>query len=55
MRYTVSVLVENRAGVLPRISGLSGRQAFSIESFAAGVTGGDRAVSRMAMAADCGP
>ncbi|HHZ16069.1 MAG TPA: acetolactate synthase small subunit [Peptococcaceae bacterium] len=36
--HTLSVLVENRPGVLTRISGLISRRAFNIESIAAGYT-----------------
>ena len=38
MKHTFSVLVENRAGVLSRITGLFARRAFNIESLAVGVT-----------------
>ena len=38
MKHTFSVLVENRAGVLSRISGLFARRAFNIESLAVGTT-----------------
>ncbi len=38
MKHTISVLVENRAGVLSRIAGLFARRAFNIESLAVGVT-----------------
>lgn len=38
MAHTLSVLVENRPGVLTRISGLISRRAFNIESIAAGYT-----------------
>lgn len=38
MVHTLSVLVENRPGVLTRISGLISRRAFNIESIAAGYT-----------------
>ena len=46
MKHTLSVLVENEAGVLSRISGLFSRRGFNIESLAVGVTE-DRAISRM--------
>lgn len=36
--HTLAVLVENRPGVLARISGLLSRRAFNIESIAAGPT-----------------
>ena len=38
MKHTFSVLVENRAGVLSRISGLFARRAFTIEGLAVGIT-----------------
>ncbi len=38
MGHTLAVLVENRPGVLTRISGLISRRAFNIESIAAGYT-----------------
>lgn len=46
MRHTLSVLVENQAGVLSRISGLFSRRGFNIESLAVGVTE-NKNVSRM--------
>ncbi len=44
--HTVSVLVENKPGVLARISGLFARRGFNIDSLAVGETD-DPAVSRM--------
>lgn len=44
--HTLSVLVENRPGVLARISGLFARRGFNIDSLAVGETQ-DPAVSRM--------
>ena len=38
MRSIISVLVENRAGVLSRIAGLFARRGFNIESLAVGET-----------------
>jgi acetolactate synthase-1/3 small subunit len=38
MAHTLVVLVENRPGVLTRISGLISRRAFNIESIVAGYT-----------------
>jgi acetolactate synthase-1/3 small subunit len=38
MKHTISVLVENSAGVLSRISGLFARRGFNIHSLAVGVT-----------------
>ena len=43
---TLSVLVENKPGVLARIAGLFSRRGFNIESLAVGPTE-DPAVSRM--------
>ena len=38
MKRTISVLVENRAGVLSRVAGLFARRGFNIHSLAVGVT-----------------
>jgi acetolactate synthase-1/3 small subunit len=46
MRHTISVIVENKAGVLSRVSNLFARRGFNIESLAVGVTE-NPAVSRM--------
>ena len=46
MKHTISVLVENHAGVLSRIPGLFSRRGFNIDSLAVGVTE-DKTVSRM--------
>ena len=46
MKHTISVLVENQAGVLSRITGLFSRRGFNIDSLAVGVTE-DKTVSRM--------
>lgn len=46
MKHTISILVENHAGVLSRISGLFSRRGFNIDSLAVGVTD-DPAVSRI--------
>ena len=51
MKHTISVLVENHAGVLSRVSGLFARRGFNIDSLAVGVTG-DPAVSRITIVAD---
>lgn len=51
MRHTVSVLVENRAGVLARVAGLFRRRGFNIESLAVGPTE-DPTISRMTIAID---
>ena len=46
MKHTISVLVENHAGILSRITGLFSRRGFNIDSLAVGVTE-DKTVSRM--------
>lgn len=46
MKHTLSVLVENKPGVLTRIAGLFARRGFNIDSLAVGRTE-DPAVSRM--------
>ena len=51
MKYTMSVLVENRPGVLSKVAGLFARRGFNIESLAVGVTE-DPAVSRMTIVVD---
>ena len=38
MRHTISVIVENKPGVLHRVSGLFSRRGFNIESLAVGTT-----------------
>lgn len=38
MQHTLSILVENRAGVLSRVAGLFSRRGFNIESLAVGIT-----------------
>lgn len=48
MRHTISVLVENKAGVLSRISGLFARRGYNIESLAVGPTE-DAKVSRITL------
>jgi acetolactate synthase-1/3 small subunit len=53
MKQTISVLVENRAGVLNRITGLFARRAFNIESLAVGVTD-DKSISRITIIVDSG-
>lgn len=51
MKRILSVLVENKAGVLARISGLFARRGFNIESLAVGETE-DPTVSRMTIVAE---
>lgn len=51
MKHTISVLVENRSGVLSRIAGLFSRRAFNIDSLAVGVTD-DPEVSRITIVVD---
>ena len=53
MKQTISVLVENQAGVLNRITGLFSRRAFNIDSLAVGVTD-DPAISRITIIVDSG-
>jgi len=52
-KQILSVLVENQAGVLNRITGLFARRAFNIDSLAVGVTE-DESVSRITMIVDSG-
>ena len=42
MKYTLSVLVENRPGVLTRIAGLFARRGYNIDSLSVGRTEDDR-------------
>ncbi len=51
MKHTISILVENKAGVLSRISGLFSRRGFNIDSLAVGVTENPE-VSRITIVAD---
>ena len=46
MRHTLAVLVDNKPGVLSRVSGLFSRRGFNIESLAVGMTE-DPEISRM--------
>lgn len=48
MNHIISVLVENKAGVLAKISGLFSRRGFNIESLAVGPTDDER-ISRVTM------
>ena len=50
-RHILSVLVENKSGVLARISGLISRRGFNIHSLAVGETE-DPHVSRMTVTVD---
>ena len=51
MKHTISVLVENHAGVLARVAGLFARRGFNIDSLAVGETD-DENVSRITIVAD---
>ncbi len=51
MKHTISILVENHAGVLSRISGLFSRRGFNIDSLAVGETD-DPKVSRITIVAE---
>lgn len=53
MKQVISVLVENQAGVLNKITGLFSRRAFNIDSLAVGVTE-DKSISRITMIVDSG-
>jgi acetolactate synthase-1/3 small subunit len=50
-KHTLSVLVENHAGVLSRVAGLFSRRGFNIDSLAVGITE-DPEVSRMTIVVD---
>jgi len=50
-KHAISVLVENHAGVLSRVSGLFSRRGFNIDSLAVGVTENPN-VSRMTIIVD---
>ncbi len=50
-KHTLSVLVENHAGVLSRVAGLFSRRGFNIDSLAVGVTE-DTSVSRITIVVD---
>ncbi|MGN0606010.1 MAG: acetolactate synthase small subunit [Oscillospiraceae bacterium] len=51
MKRTISILVENHAGALSRITGLFSRRGFNIDSLAVGVTD-NPAISRITIVAD---
>ena len=51
-RHTLSVLVENKAGLLVRVAGLFARRGFNIESLAVGPTEHEE-ISRMTIVVNC--
>lgn len=51
MKHTLSVLVENRPGVLTRVAGLFARRGYNIDSLAVGMTE-DPEISRMTIVVD---
>src|SRR6201998_521644 len=51
-QHTLSVLVENKPGVLVRIAGLFSRRGFNIESLAVGPTKHEE-ISRMTIVVNC--
>jgi acetolactate synthase-1/3 small subunit len=51
-RHTLSVLVENKPGVLVRVAGLFARRGFNIESLAVGPTEHEK-ISRMTIVVNC--
>jgi len=51
MKHTLSVLVENKAGVLTRVASLFARRGFNIDSLAVGTTE-DPTLSRMTIVVD---
>ncbi|RJQ53827.1 MAG: acetolactate synthase small subunit [Actinobacteria bacterium] len=51
MKHTLSVLVDNKPGVLTRVSSLFARRGFNIESLSVGPTE-DEALSRMTIVVD---
>lgn len=50
-KHTLSVLVENQAGVLSRVAGLFSRRGFNIDSLAVGITENPE-ISRMTIVVD---
>jgi len=50
MKHTISIIVENKPGVLARVAGLFARRGFNIESLAVGTTEVE-SVSRMTVVA----
>jgi acetolactate synthase I/III small subunit len=51
MKHTLSVLVENKPGVLTRVAGLFARRGFNIDSLAVGPTENEK-ISRMTIVVD---
>lgn len=51
MKYTLSILVENHAGVLSKISGLFSRRGYNIDTLAVGSTE-KQGISRITIVAD---
>jgi len=51
MNHVISVLVENKSGVLAKIAGLFSRRGFNIESLAVGPTDNEK-ISRITMEVD---
>ena len=51
MKHTISILVENHAGVLARVAGLFARRGINIDSLAVGITE-DEKISRITIIAD---
>ncbi|QGG46409.1 acetolactate synthase small subunit [Heliorestis convoluta] len=51
MRHTLSVLVENKPGILTRVAGLFARRGYNIESLAVGETE-NSSISRMTIVVD---
>ena len=51
MKHTISILVENHAGVLARVAGLFARRGYNIHSLAVGVTDNEN-VSRITIVAE---
>jgi acetolactate synthase-1/3 small subunit len=50
-KYTLSILVENKPGVLTRVAGLFARRAFNIHSLAVGITENE-GISRVTIVTD---
>ena len=50
MQYTLSILVEDQAGALSKISGLFSRRSFNIDSLAVGSTN-EPGISRITIVA----